>query len=176
MRLGAPAVVDHSSLRNSPPQVPYRRIAFLGHVSLKMRKRKHNPKPRIANPIDEAQLLSLAERVVYRGSPYHKKHPGDYGLTPPAQPRMNRTLCDGTEVKLLTANRLLRKGAKLGLISVQQRNGFPQIIWAVSPNGIVLEAQLDNEEAATYHGYPVDPNNPLAKEVVSRWKDAEDSE
>jgi hypothetical protein len=65
--------------------------------------------------------------------------------------------------------RLLRTGAKLGLVSIREENGLPQNIWAVSPNGIPLEAQLDNIETATYHGYPMGPGDPLATEVLNRW-------
>lgn len=141
-----------------------------------MRKRKFNPKRRMIEDGDEERLLALSKKVVYVGSPIHKKHPGDYGLTPPAQPRMNRNLCDGTQVDRRLATRLLRNGARLGLISVQERNGFPQNIWAISPLGVALEAQLDNEEAATYHGYPMELSDPLAAKVLSRWKDGEASE
>ena len=136
-----------------------------------MHKRKFNPKRRIVNSTDEARLQALSQRVVYVGNPAHKKHPGDFGLTPPAQPRLNKTLCDGTQVKLQSAMRLLRKGAKLGLISVQERDGLPQNIWAVSSDGIALEAQLDNVEAATYHGYPMGSGDPLANEILTRWKE-----
>jgi len=120
-----------------------------------MRKRKYNPKRRIVESADKELLLPLSERVVYSGNAAHKKHQVDFGLTPPAQPRLNKTLCDGTQVNWQLAVRLLRTGAKLGLISIQERNGLPQNIWAVSPNGIPLEAQLDNVELATYHGYPM---------------------
>jgi hypothetical protein len=136
-----------------------------------MRKRKLNPKRRIINSTDEAQLQTLSQTVVYAGNPAHKKHPSDFGLTPAAQPRLNKTLCDGTAVKLQSAMRLLRKGAKLGLISIQERNGLPQNIWAVSPSGIALEAQLDNVETATYHGYPMGSGDPLASEILARWKE-----
>jgi hypothetical protein len=84
---------------------------------------------------------------------------------------LNKTLCDGTQVKLQSAMRLLRKGAKLGLISVQEHHGLPQNIWAVSSDGIALEAQLDNVEAATYHGYPMGSGDPLANEILTRWKE-----
>jgi hypothetical protein len=141
-----------------------------------MRERKYNPKRRILQSIDEARLQSLSEAVVYRGNPAHKKHPGDFGLTPPAQPRLNKTLCDGTQVNLQTAMRLLRTGAKLGLVSIREQNGLPQNIWAVSPNGIALEAQLDNVEAATYHGYPMGSGDPLAIEILTRWKEGPPSE
>jgi hypothetical protein len=141
-----------------------------------MRKRKFNPKRRILNSTNEEQLQTLSQLVVYVGNPAHKKHPGDFGLTPPAQPRLNKTLCDGTQVNLQAAVRLLRTGAKLGLISIQERHGLPQNIWAVSQNGIALEAQLDNVEAATYHGYPMGSGDPLATEILARWKEGATSE
>jgi hypothetical protein len=141
-----------------------------------MRKRKYNPKRRIVESADKEWLLPLSERVVYTGNPAHKKHPGDFGLTPPAQPRLNKTLCDGTQVNLRLAVRLLRTGARLGLISIQEQNGLPQNIWAVSPNGIPLEAQLENVESATYHGYPMGSGDPLASEILARWKEGATSE
>jgi hypothetical protein len=121
-------------------------------------------------------LESLSKAVVYSGNPAHKKYPGDFGLTPPAQPRLNKTLCDGTQVNRQEAMRLLRHGAKLGLISIQELNGLPQNIWAVSPNGIPLEAQLENVESATYHGYPMGFGDPLASEILKRWKEGAPSE
>jgi hypothetical protein len=135
-----------------------------------MRKRKYNPKRRIVESTDEERLQSLSKRVLYKGSSAHKKHLSDFGLTPAAQPRLNKTLCDGTHVNSVLASCLLRKGAKLGLISIQERNGLPQNIWAVSPIGMPLEAQLDNVETATYHGYPMGLDDRLATEVLTRWK------
>jgi hypothetical protein len=84
---------------------------------------------------------------------------------------LNKTLCDGTQVNLRLAVRLLRTGARLGLISIQEQNGLPQNIWAVSPNGIPLEAQLENVESATYHGYPMGSGDPLSTEILARWKE-----
>ena len=50
-------------------------------------------------------------RVKYGGNPEHKRNPGDFGLTPPSQPRADKTLCDEVAVfKRTTALRLLRKG------------------------------------------------------------------
>ena len=141
-----------------------------------MRKRKSNPKRRIIKSPDQARLRDLSATVVYTGNPAHKRRPGDFGLTPPAQPRLNKTLCDGTQVNGRLALRLLRTGAQLGLISIQERNGLPQNIWAVSPNGIALEAQLDNVELATYHGYPMGSGDPLASEILARWTEGTTSE
>jgi hypothetical protein len=84
--------------------------------------------------------------------------------------RPDKTLCDGAQVfKRKLALKLLRKGVLKGLISDQERNEFPQQIWAVSDGGVPLEAQLENERLGTYHGYPLQPLHPLSKEIVSRW-------
>ncbi len=108
--------------------------------------------------------------MVYVGSPFHKRKPGDFGLTPPSQPRPNKTLCDGVRIfQRQLAQELLEKGVRFGLVSVQRRGDFPQNIWAVTSSGIALEAQLDNVERGTYHGYPMVHGDPLAREVVKWW-------
>jgi hypothetical protein len=141
-----------------------------------MRKRKCNHKRKIADSSEAVILQSLSKRVVYAGNPAHKKNPGDFGLTPPAQPRLNRNLCDATGIHRLSAMKLLRKGVKLGLLSVQHRGEFPQNIWAVSDNGVALEAALENIESGTYHGYPMEAIDPLAVEVKRRWEEGASNE
>jgi hypothetical protein len=47
----------------------------------------------------ETRLTSEEQAVLrraasYEGSPYHKRSPGDFGLIPPAAPRLDKTLCD----------------------------------------------------------------------------------
>ena len=104
----------------------------------------------------------------YGGNPEHKRSPGDFGLTPPASPRPLKTLCD--QVHIFTrseATRLLRAGFKKGLFSVQERNGWPQNVWAVTDAGQPLEAQLESD--GQYHGYPMQEADPFCKEVLDRW-------
>ncbi|MFP5231156.1 MAG: hypothetical protein ACLGQX_00870 [Acidobacteriota bacterium] len=122
-------------------------------------------------PIDRELLAALIERVRYGGNPEHKMNPGDFGLDPPSSPRPDKTLCDGTGIfERSKAVELLREGIRRGLISVQERDGLPQNVWAVTPDGIPLEAQLENQAEATYHGYPMPPGDPLSREVLRRWK------
>lgn len=136
-----------------------------------MRKRKYNPKRKISDVAEPQTLRALARRIKYVGSPFHKRKPGDFGLTPPVQPRPDKTLCDGARIfEPQVAQDLLVKGLKAGLISVQHRGDFPQYIWAVSTDGIALEAQLDNVDRGTYHGYPMGFGDPLAKGVQERWQ------
>ena len=64
----------------------------------------------------------LAGRVTYGGNPEHKRKPGDFGLTPPAAPQADKSLCDAVGVfDLRTALCLLREGIKRGLVSEQVR-------------------------------------------------------
>lgn len=126
-----------------------------------MRKRKYNPKRRIDVTADSVSLALLSAKVVYVGSGFHKRNPGDFGLAIPAQPRPNKTLCDAVHISARRmAQQLLENGVKRSL--------FLFSIWAVAPGDIALEAQLDNVERATYHGYPMLGEDPLAKEVLRR--------
>jgi hypothetical protein len=59
------------------------------------------------------------------------------------------------------------------LISEQRRGDFPQNIWSVTERGIVLEAQLDNQDTGTYHGYPVPEADPFRQAVLQAWKTTE---
>jgi len=57
-----------------------------------------------------------------------------------------------------------------GLISERCNGDWPKNIWAVTDNGIALEAQLENPETGTYHGYPMPESDPLATEIAKLWK------
>ena len=59
-----------------------------------MARRRFNPKRRISDVATLAYLASLASRVSYTGNPEHKEKPGDFGLTPPIQPRLDKSKCD----------------------------------------------------------------------------------
>jgi hypothetical protein len=133
-------------------------------------RRRFNAKRRIREQTDEASLARLANRVRYVGSPAHKRNPGDFGLEPPSSPRADKTLCDGAGIfEHDEAEQLLREGVRRGLVSIQERAGLPQNIWAVGDKGVPLEAQLDNQETATYHGYPMQRTDPLTSEIIRRW-------
>ncbi len=83
--------------------------------------------------MQEEERTDLAQRTCYGGNPEHKRHPGDYGLTPPSNPRPGKTLCDAFErILQVEAERLLAEGIKKGMVSIQQRNGWPQNVWAAA--------------------------------------------
>lgn len=133
-------------------------------------KRKLRPVPEPGAP--QQALRSWAERARYVGNPSHKRNAGDFGLTPPTAPRKGKTLCDDAGIfSREDAQQLLREGFQRGLVSVQERDGWPQNVWAVAPNGVELDAMLDVHDASqgTYHGYPLQGADPLRGEIQLRW-------
>lgn len=136
-----------------------------------MRKRRSfNPKRRIRSVASTDYLTDLAKRVIYGGNPEHKRNPGDFGLTPPSQPRPDKTLCDEVGIyKRSVAQSLLRRGVEKGLISENEHNGYPQNIWSVTQDNQPMEAELENREQGAYHGYPVPSTDPLREEILARW-------
>lgn len=135
------------------------------------RRTRYNPKRRIRQDLDPDHLKSLADSVNYGGNPEHKRNPGDFGLIPPSQPRADKTLCDTVGVFSRTeATRLLRMGVSKGLVSEREQNGYPQNIWVVTEDQWPLEAQLENAERGTYHGYPMPETDPFREAVLAKWK------
>jgi hypothetical protein len=139
-------------------------------------RRTHSTKRKIRPIPPDNQVLvrlqALAGKVSYGGNPEHKRNPGDFDLSPPSQPRQLKTLCD--EVGILTradALALLREGIRRGLVSVQENQGWPLNVWAVSAAGLALEARLENPAVGTYHGYPILGHDPMIDEVLQRWED-----
>ncbi|HOJ04258.1 MAG TPA: hypothetical protein PK916_09670 [Bacteroidota bacterium] len=135
------------------------------------KRKSYNPKRAISTRPVEADLSRWSQSVEYGGNPEHKKNPGDFGLTPPASPRPDKTLCDGVGIfDRATALRLLREGVRRGLVSEQMRQGYPQNIWAVTSDGVAMEAQLENAGTGTYHGYPLQEKDPFRGIVLHHWE------
>ena len=132
-----------------------------------------NPKRKFRETMPgEDDRESLSEDVEYTGSPYHKRDPGDFDLTPPSAPRPNKTLCDQADIfEKEMAQSLLEEGVQRGMISEQQRGGYPQNIWSVTDDGIPVEAQLENQAQGTYHGYPLTESDPFSKKVLQNWEE-----
>ena len=136
------------------------------------KRKSFNPKRRFASASIRADLERIAAEVRYGGNPEHKRNPGDFGLTPPASPRLDKTLCDEAGIfHRSLALDLLREGIRRGLVS-KQGEPCPQNIWAVSGEGVPLEAQLENPVNGTYHGYPMPEADPFRKVVIERWRAA----
>lgn len=140
---------------------------------MKKRDQQFNQKRKIKK-LTESELQDcskLADRVGYGGNPEHKKNPGDFGLTPPSGPRLGKSLCDAVSIfSRKIALEHLKSGLRRGFVSERFNGDWPQNIWAVTENGIALEAQLENSETGSYHGYPMPESDPLAAEIIRLWK------
>jgi hypothetical protein len=136
-------------------------------------RRSFNTKRRLCPP-DELpdDLAGLAARVGYGGNPEHKRNPGDFGLTPPAAARADKSLCDAVQVlKRAEALRLLRDGIRRGMLSSRGSGaGFPQNVWSLTAEGVPIEAQLENAAKGTYHGYPLPDDDPMHAIVIREWQ------
>jgi hypothetical protein len=55
-------------------------------------------------------------------------------------------------------------------VSTQKRGDFPQNIWAVTADGVPLEAALDNQATGSYHGYPMWKDDEFGRKVVQKWE------
>ncbi|MEW6072580.1 MAG: hypothetical protein AB1726_08315 [Planctomycetota bacterium] len=122
--------------------------------------------------MSKGERRSLSDRVRYAGNPAHNRNPGDFGLNPPAGPRPDKTLCDGASIfERAAAQRLLEAGIERGMVSSHYGAGnkLPQNVWAVTDDGVPLEAQLENPETGTYHGYPLPDTDPLREQVLAWW-------
>lgn len=138
-----------------------------------MRKRKgYNPKRRIAaaDHWPEGKRREMAGRVRYGGNSEHKSKPNDYGLKPPTNPRPGKTLCDAiNEFPKGRAEELLRNGLLRGMVSVQERDGWPQNVWSVF-EGEPFESQLESRGQGVYHGYPMPTDDDFRNMVLAEWK------
>lgn len=136
------------------------------------RRRSPSSKPnkRFDREATAEQLAAWCESVSYGGNAEHKQNPGDFGLSPPFGPRRGKTLCDGVGIfQRAVALSLLQEGIRRGLVSEQKRGDFPQNIWAVTDDGVPLEAALDNQTTGSYHGYPIPKDDEFGRKVVERW-------
>lgn len=135
------------------------------------RRQRLNPK-RSMLPVNNnvAALAELAACVSYGGNPDHKSNPGDYGLQPVSRWRPGKSLCDTTAIfRKADALSHLQAGIMKGMISDKFRGKFPQHIWSVTVDGTPLEAELDNQDLGSYHGYPLLPADPFSQVVSDEW-------
>ena len=141
-------------------------------MALFAQTRTFNPKRQLC-PVTafqgrQAELSAQFAKARYSGNAEHKRNPGDFGLSPPLGPRPNKTLCDLVGIYTRhEALELLRRGVQRGLFSFQQRDGWPQNVWAVTHKGEPLEAQHEGD--GIYHGYPMAENDPFRDKVLERW-------
>lgn len=126
-------------------------------------------------PLTPEELERLSGSA-YEGSPYHKRNPGDFGLTPPAAPRRDATLCDEAGIfHKATANDLFALALSRPLVSDTFEQGFPKHLWAVDAAGRVFEATYGGSRPGRYHGYPIRRDDPLHDKIRELWSRHESS-
>lgn len=125
-----------------------------------------------ATSLTDQERAFLREHAGYEGIPYHKRSPGDFGLTPPASPRPDKTLCDEANVTTrAVAVALLARAIDGGLVSDGVgAPGFPKQMWAVDDKGQVFEAMYGGSRTGLYHGYPIRRSDPWFDDVVRAWE------
>ncbi len=141
----------------------------MGRAAERMRRNTQRTiRRQLLTETERAELLRVA---TYKGVPYHKRSPGDFGLTPPAAPRPDKTQCDEARVfKQAIAEDLLRRAIEGGLVSASTNaDGYPRQMWVVDDSGQVFEAMQGGDDAGQYHGYPIRRSDPFHDEVTRRW-------
>jgi hypothetical protein len=123
--------------------------------------------------LTDDEKAHLRANARYEGVSYHKRSPGDFGLTPPAAPRPDKTLCDEAAVMWRAeAQSLLDAAIDAGLVSENEgAPGFPKHLWVVRDDGQVFEAMYGGSTIGAYHGYPIRRNDPFFDELTARWKE-----
>ena len=119
--------------------------------------------------LSEAEKASLRSSAWYEGAAYHKRSPGDFNLSPPSDPRPDKTLCDVAGVmRLAEAQALLSCAIEGGLVSeAVTADGVPKQRWAIDDRGWVFEAIHGGSRPGAYHGYPILSVDPLSEVVTS---------
>src|ERR1700722_1533497 len=125
-----------------------------------------NNKRRLWEDVPPKLVEDLLGKVIYRGSPKHKRNPSIFGLEPFNGFRGDATLCDEhanfLPRDMANIPQLIERGLKAGLIGTN--------LWTVSDNGWIFEASLTNAVQFEYHGYPVRPNEAIAEPIYLRFR------
>lgn len=136
------------------------------------KRQSNNPKRKITpmNGADPAFLRRLVRQARYTGSAHHKRSAAGYGFSPPANPRPNKSLCDGNRVvKKNEAKTLFHEGIRRAMMSDCPRNGLPKYVWAVDEEGRAYEAKFA-KGSSDYHGYELgDDDIDMKRLVIREW-------
>lgn len=135
----------------------------------------NDPRRLTQTPPSLAARLELLGKADYVAYSKHKKHPDAYALKPYEGPHEDPTFCDehagfGPH-DMQRAKSLLERGINAGLFGKTLKKGDPGLLWTVDDNGWIYEAQITNPGYGVYHGYPVLPNEAIAKKVLVRYAD-----
>jgi hypothetical protein len=106
----------------------------------------------IASAPEGTDLVSLAERVQYVGSPEHKDSPSFAGQP---RPRADATICDRSFVdRLDEINEWLMAAIRIGCVGAPWEEDFPRYAW-YKDGDVVYEARLVNKGLGQYKGYAI---------------------
>ena len=122
-------------------------------------------------PLTDEQRAFLSAHAQYEGSAFHKKEPHNFDLTPPSNPRQDKTLCDEAGIfDKQIAFELFARAIQVGLVSEKDKvDGFPAQIWVVDRDGRVFEIMYGGSRTGRYHGYPVRRVHPLFEKISLAW-------
>ena len=114
-----------------------------------------------------AVVRDMLDTVWYEGSSKHKLHPHLFGLEPFNGERGDATLCDEADFQpsqMAEVPALVERGISAGLIGHSRR-----MFWTVADDGWIFEARETNPDTAQFHGYPVLPEEAIARLVFDRF-------
>lgn len=79
-------------------------------------------------PLTQEERTFLLANAAYEGSPFHKKNPNDFGLTPPTYAvRPEKTLCDEAGItEKAIAIKLFERAIDVGVVSESMEIGISQ--------------------------------------------------
>ena len=115
----------------------------------------------------DAIIQQMRDTVWYEGSSKHKLHPHLFGLEPFNGERDDATLCDEADfqpAQMAEVPTLIERGISAGLIGHTRR-----ILWTVADDGWIFEARETNPDTAQFHGYPILPEESIARLVFDRF-------
>ena len=133
----------------------------------------NDPKRRVApSGTISRETLSNLDKASYVGSSHHKRRPGDYGFSPPVNPRPHKSVCDDLRtIGLREANELFRAGVQSGMVSGYLENGhLPKFVWAVDHAGEAYEAKL-GDDGSSYHGYRLYRDQRIRRYIIREWRE-----
>ena len=108
----------------------------------------------------DRDLEAMATTARFGSCEYHK--PNRTGWRP------DKTKCPESIDEEMAQN-LLEQGLSRGMFSTQHRSTWPQHVWAVH-DGVIYEANLENKEIGTYHGYPMVQYDSFATYLSQQWE------
>lgn len=116
--------------------------------------RRQRPKRReVSNPPLGVDLMVLAKRAAYVGSPEHKDRPTFAGRP---RPRADATICDPELADRQRLSQWIRKAIEESRVGAPWEGDFPRYVWH-RVGEIVYEGRLVNRVQGEYKGYPLSP-------------------